>query len=442
MSGVCCRNLYNSRLMLYYLIHIAVLISLLWLFSKYYVETSNKLYFFFGVFAKLLSGLCLWLLVVVVLGSESDSITYLNASLFWKDLFFEDPSDYISRFFTSSESISGIFTRQPRAVFFTKIVSLVSILTGGSYLINTLYFSLISFVGSWFLFTRLSITDWQKRNIWWSILFLFPGLFIWTSGVLKETIVVSSLFVLTAVYLDYRNQIKGVNIRNLLLVMISGILLIKVKYYVAAVFVPILIFAFYDQFIKKNERFGKGFFKYLIPVVLLMMATVFIINLSPNFEPGNLLNRIVIDHNRLLKLSLNPDFRINYHDFNPDYQSFMRNAPIAFFSGFFRPMVWEGTTVLQILAGLQNTVLLIVILLAVTQQILHKKKPSLEVFLLIGYSVIMAVFLAFSTPNFGTLERYKVLYQPFMLFALATYLKQISATRKLLLRPSLKGENK
>lgn len=427
--------------MLYYFLHIAILFSLLWLYSKYYVRTDHKLYFISGACAKLLSGLAFWFLVVVVLSSESDSMTYLNASLAWKELFYEDPTDYLSHFFYSSESISGVFTRQPRAVFFVKIVSLISLITGGSYLINTLYFSLVAFSGSWFLFTRLLHTDKQKSNLWWLMLFLFPGLFIWTSGILKETIVVTSLFVLIGIYLDYRNRTKGIFFRDALLLIISVTLLIKAKYYVAAVFMPMLAFAFYGEFIKRNERFGRGAVKYLLPFVLLVSAILFVVNLSPNFEPGNLLNRIVIDHNRLLKLSVNEEFRINYSDFNPSYYSFVKNAPMALFSGLFRPFIWEGSRPLQILAGLQNSVLLLAVIFATLQQFVYKRFPPFEICILLTYSVIMATFLAFSTPNFGTLERYKILYQPFLLIALAGYFQQVIMTKKLLLRSPLKSKD-
>ncbi|MEL6558065.1 MAG: hypothetical protein AAFQ94_07765 [Bacteroidota bacterium] len=438
---MCCWNLHHSQLMLYYFFHIAILFLLLWLYSKYFVERGNKLYFIFGVSAKLLSGLFLWFLVVVVFGSASDSMTYLNASLAWKELFFKDPATYFAHFFNSSESISEYFQRQPRAVFFTKLVSVVSILTGGSYLINTLYFTMISFAGSWFLFVRLSISDWQKRNIWWSVLFVFPGLFAWTSGILKETIVIAALFILLGVYLDFKKQEKGMFIRNFILSILALILLIKVKYYVAAVFVPMLGFAFYYQWTIRQKRYSKVLIRYIVPSVLLIAAVLFIVNLSPNFEPGNLLNRIVIDHNRLLKLSVDPDFRINFTDYSPDVFSFVKNSPLALFSGLFRPMLWEGSTILQLAAGLQNTFLLLVILLALVQQTLKKKLPSFEVMMLLIYSVIMATFLAFSTPNFGTLERYKILYQPFLLLALAGYLKQVSKTGKLLLRSPLKGKD-
>lgn len=424
-----------------YVIHIVFLGVLLSWYANRYVDISDKRYFIFGISTKVFSALFFWFMFQTYFGSKADTFSYFKASLVWRDLFIENPQQYLSQLFSSSESISGIFSRQPRAVFFTKVVSVFSILTNGSYFLNTIYFSLIAFSASWFLFCRLSVFSKRKRNVWWVILFVFPGILFWASGITKETIVVAGLYGLTGVFLGYHNLQKRNLMIELLVAIITLFLLIKIKYYVAAVFVPLLIFAFYGLMIRRIEVLKNSFLKYLIPVFLVVTAVLFIINLSPNFEPGNLLNRIVIDHNRLLSRSYDEDFRINFIDYSPDLISFLKNSPLALFSGFYRPMIWEGSDVIHIIAGFQNAVLLIISCLALIQLSISRKKPSFEAILTLLYCLTMAAFLAFSTPNFGTLERYKVLYQPFLLIAMSDYLEQLFYKGKFLLRPALKSKN-
>ena len=192
------------------------------------------------------------------------------------------------------------------------------------------------------------------------------------------------------------------------------VLLIKVKYYVAAVFLPLVAIAAFMHVRTRWALLQTGYVRYLLPFVILALVIAFVFNLSPNFQPDYFLYRVVTDHNRLLE-DTDPQFRIAYSDYQPTFTSFLINSPKAVFSGFYRPMVGEGAQWTQLLAGIQNLFLFIMSLWSITYVWVNKVKLSATAWCMLLYCVVLATFLAFATPNFGTLERYKSMYQPFFL---------------------------
>jgi hypothetical protein len=76
-------------------------------------------------------------------------------------------------------------------------------------------------------------------------------------------------------------------------------------------------------------------------------------------------------------------------------------------------MPFEATGLPSVLASMEN---LIIFVLAVSYLASARKKSPPFVIPLFVFSVVLCVFLALSTPNFGTLSRYRVGFLPFMIF--------------------------
>ena len=92
---------------------------------------------------------------------------------------------------------------------------------------------------------------------------------------------------------------------------------------------------------------------------------------------------------------------------------------LAIFSGLYRPFFTEATTVLQFLSAAENFLLLIMTATALMRiKNIVKGKHRLLIFSLIIYIIVLCIFLALSTPNFGTLSRYRVGFLPFFVFLL------------------------
>jgi hypothetical protein len=80
----------------------------------------------------------------------------------------------------------------------------------------------------------------------------------------------------------------------------------------------------------------------------------------------------------------------------------------------FRPFLWESGNLFQFCVALENVILLVLFMVSLRQLPHLMKSPDrLLIVSLIVYSVFLCVFITLSTPNFGTLARYRVGYIPF-----------------------------
>jgi len=98
----------------------------------------------------------------------------------------------------------------------------------------------------------------------------------------------------------------------------------------------------------------------------------------------------------------------------------MMNSPWALISGLFRPFVWEADNALKLIASLENLVVLILCVSSAPRARSFFQAPNkLSTLSVVVFSVLLCIFLALSTPNFGSLARYKVGFLPFFVFLLA-----------------------
>jgi hypothetical protein len=102
-----------------------------------------------------------------------------------------------------------------------------------------------------------------------------------------------------------------------------------------------------------------------------------------------------------------------------DFFSIAKYSPKALLSGIFRPGIWEANTTLKFLAATENLVLALLFLfnLATCRKITIGPHRLLT-FSVIMYVVLLCVFLTISTPNLGTLVRYRIGFLPFLIFVL------------------------
>src|SRR5690606_5751091 len=108
-----------------------------------------------------------------------------------------------------------------------------------------------------------------------------------------------------------------------------------------------------------------------------------------------------------------PDNLVGFVNLSPSPVAIALNAPLALFSGLFRPMLWEAGNAPAWLAAIENTLLLILSVASLWRLRAAIASPyRLLIFGAVAYVVILCVFLTISAPNLGTLSRYRVGYLP------------------------------
>jgi hypothetical protein len=149
---------------------------------------------------------------------------------------------------------------------------------------------------------------------------------------------------------------------------------------------------------------------------MLIFPVIMVSIIHSNFHPQNFLGVIVQNYDVFRRVS-QPGDAIVFPGLVPTVSSVLLYAPWAWISGLFRPFPWEAGNVFQALMATENIVLLLAMLTALPAVRHIARSPyRLLLLALIVYTGMLCVFITLSTPNFGTLCRYRVGYVPFFVF--------------------------
>ncbi len=93
--------------------------------------------------------------------------------------------------------------QEPRALFLSKVVSVFGLFTASNYWIISCYFSCLAFAGAWYLVKII-----RRCNAHYTLaavlaFLFFPSVVFWSSGIVKESLAMASLYFLSAVFLSY-----------------------------------------------------------------------------------------------------------------------------------------------------------------------------------------------------------------------------------------------
>jgi hypothetical protein len=341
---------------------------------------------------------------------SSDTFIFFDLAVQKTALARTDFSAYLDFLFKPNE---GYFLGEHRLVMFVKIVSVIAWVSDDNYWIVSLYCSTISFFAAWHL-TKTITRLFPSLRIAACIAFLFfPGVVFWSSGLIKESIAMAALFYLTALFVRlWMNE--RISLWTIIPVMISFWLIFTLKYYYLAAFIPVTVSALAVRWISASLKIERFAAQLMVWVMLMLCGFALITFLHPNFAPHKLL-AVITSNNALFMSVCAPDDVIHFYNLKPTWWSMGMNAPWAFFSGLFRPFLWEANTIFKAVTAIQNTGLLVLAILSLPLLVRVKNSPHrLLVFSMVLYVVLLSVFLALSTPNFGTLTRYNVGYLPFV----------------------------
>lgn len=308
--------------------------------------------------------------------------------------------------------LPGLSYRIDRSFFFVKILGIVAFFFGNNYWMMASALSFISFLAAWFLIRRI-VECFPDATIPSVIAFLFfPTVVFWSAGVIKESVGLAALYVVAARCLRwvYQHKARFVDVPAIVLAVWVGW---SLKYYWIVIFVaaaiPFVIVSLCAQKVNMIHR-------YRLPIWLALTLVMILasMNAHPNFDPGRLF--LVIDENNEALMRLSTEENAVRYNLTPDFRSLMMNSPKALVTGLFRPFLWETFNTLSFFSALANTFVLIASILALPSlKKLFTSEDNLLAISIFFYVTLLAIFLALSTPNFGTLDRLKIGYTPFFL---------------------------
>lgn len=393
---------------------IVIGLYLVWLYRR---NNELKKHFFVAAGFKLLSGIGVGLLYKYYY-TFGDTYAFFNIAEALNKVAEADFLGYLEYLIGINDiAFSSMYDYQPRALLMVKILSVINLLTGGNYWISSLYFSLFAFSGAWFaVITFLRFFKQYKGAIIFSF-FYFPSAVFWSSGIIKESVAIGCIYFIASYILTLVKEQK-LSWYQMLGLLINFFLLWNIKYYYAGI---ILLLSFslvttsllarrFEQ-LKNNGCVQAGVF-----FLFIVLSSFIVTQLHPNFYLHRILGVIVDNYQAFQEISAQGDF-VEFSSLEPNIWSFLYHTPKALVSGLFRPFIGESAELFKIVSGLEN--LLLVGLLIVALIYIPKGVTSYTNLLFLTtllFVVIMTVFLTLSAPNYGTLIRYKTGFLPFFVF--------------------------
>lgn len=323
--------------------------------------------------------------------------------------------DFILNSHASDTFWSELTFTQSRTLFFVKVLSFFAWIGGNNYWIAALYFATLSFFSSWNLFlVVVRYVDGSQPAAILAFLF-FPSIGFWSSGIIKETLALSGIYWLTALFI---RVMSGTSMRpwHWIGAGVAVWVAWNLKYYWTALFMSVTITSLGIYFIQKRSSFISRH-KMISWLAIFFVLCITVSLLHPNFYLSRFLEVLISNHDNFVRIS-KPEGLIQFYDLHASWWSVLLNAPWALFSSLFRPWLGEATGWTSWLAAFEN---LMLVVLTIALAFRKDWKITDRMILLSGvvYIVLLCIFLALSTPNLGTLSRYRVGCLPFFVFLIS-----------------------
>lgn len=414
-------------LLLVYLFNALILSGLVyWMFRQNWVR-SIRPYALPALGLKVLVAVALAILFAngLMLGDRS---TYHLGSIKLWEYAQEEPQAYLKlllyNHFANEEIKAALpFTEWAdvlNSFFFIKLISILNFVTVGNYLLNNLYLAIYSFWGSAYLVAVLA-RQYPKYTLAAAIAFLFfPTVLVWSVGLLKDPLMYGSMCWLTGAALALAHKQKFGS-GSYLLLPLHLYLFVKIRLFYAALLLPLLLVYLLVQRLKANYtvlrplRAQLLFYGVVSVALLSVVAFVFRDKLLIDYLPLY----IHKSYAEMLPRALGKP-HVALDGFQPTWQSLIINYPKAALSSIYRPFIGESWKPLYVASALENLLLLFLTILSITSA--FRKKASIKIELLhvvfLVFILVMAGVTGLSTPNFGTLSRYRIVYLPFLVFLL------------------------
>jgi hypothetical protein len=370
---------------------------------------SDSFAYWMGLALRLLGGLSIGLLYKYYYLMSGDTFVFFDDASKLTDLFYSNPSAYLE-FVITGDSPVVIKTTEPRSMFFVGILSIVNLLTNNNYWLSSLWFSFFSFWCSYRLVVKLDSLFPAAREASRIALLFVPSVVFWSSGIIKESIALGAMMILVVHFLSL---IRGQRLKWLayLEIVFSTYLLLSLKYYWGAVLIPSIVSSLIVHWVavRKQQSAWVIFTAWILVFIVVCVVASFT---HPNFYVERFLHVIVENNHEFVSIS-RPGNLIEYNNLSADWGSIIINSPWALLSGLFRPMIFEGGSVTGMLAAIENLFLLGLVVWKLRSIRIPSEENRLIVMSAVVYVVVVCIFLALSTPNFGTLSRYRVGFMPF-----------------------------
>jgi len=293
-----------------------------------------------------------------------------------------------------------------------------------------------SFAGQWKLFQVFN--DYNKgknQNILAIAVLYSPSIWFWGSGLMKDSICIGAMgFVINILY---KNIVKKqFSFREwILLPFLIYLIFILKSYIIIILFISIMIVVF----VRYVWQLKNLILRIVVIFLFLSMSALFLAFSDFSAEINGLVEESYSQvqtfqhsYNTLQGEDENSKAGFELGTLDASLSGLVVKSPQVIFSCLFRPFLWESKKIIILFTALESTILLLstIFLLFKTRfvgffRIIFSNPLILFSFVL---SILFALIIGFTTFNFGTMTRYKIILLPFYYFMLASvYTKTLGA---------------
>jgi hypothetical protein len=349
----------------------------------------------------------------------ADIFKYYDDSLVLYNTFFSNPldffkiiigidcdsEDYLINYFSEMNhwdtSYKNSLMDESRLLI--RLNAILNIIGFKSYSFNLISFVFIGFLGK-FLITKNLVKFYKSINpiiLFWGLI-LFPSLMLWSSGILKEPLIIFSIGLILQSFGVYNSK----KISSLILVFFGLLIIFKLKFYVFICFLPALI----SFLICQNWKI-KPLKVITITIISLNILLVILSTLKNSYNPLEILSNKQNDFIKLAEI-FNAGSSFKMVPMDPNFNSFLSSIPTGVINGFFRPFPSDINKIIHILPLIENIFLYVLIIYLFYK--LFSLKIKLETVYLnallnsVFFISLLFVITGISTPVIGALVRYKL----------------------------------
>lgn len=322
------------------------------------------------------------------------------------------------------------------------IASMLNLATNNNLILAILLMSISSFFAT-IIFYKSLHTEIQWKRLFFLLIFFLPSITLWTSGLLKETIIFCAL---TCFMFFGIRILSKINLISTFGFIISCFVLLVAKTYIFGFVLPsvaciVIIKVF-------NIRNVKISFATLYAIILIFIITWSLVHnpvtynyknkteiekskefdrvnqisyqqnvLGNNYNLLEMLRFKQADYKHEARLA-NAKSLINTKKMDGQLSNFFACIPFGLSNGFARPHILEVNNFMLIFPAFENLFILILLLLVFAFPRKLNSEQHLIVFSLGTFVVITFVFLGLLVPVLGNLIRYKAPLLPILFYCI------------------------
>lgn len=294
--------------------------------------------------------------------------------------------------------------------FMIRLNALMMFISGENIHVHTILFCFLSFLGCILLLKLFQHFIETGKRKWVVVTILFPSFLFWTSGGLKESLIILGLGLFLQGFLFIRE-------RGLMAVlsMFFGLLILMItKYFLVICLLPAL--AGYYLFI--NRKSGtQVVLKYACVIVLTLVVLQVIAPISPKINFARTIEKkqsFAIHEAQYMKAGSYSAVPV----VDSTIVSVVSKLPIGLWDSMMKPYLWQSRNPMMLMSAAENIALIILFILSLMYR--DRKKTydyNLLVFICVSVAVYFSI-IGIMTPVLGNLVRYKVVLMPLLVFVL------------------------